>query len=97
MPRPTIRQLEYLITLENEQSFSKAAEYCNVTQSTLSAGIKDLETVLDQQLVNRMGRKINLTALGQEVAEQARSILTDVDNIVSKAKEQKIHFAAPSA
>lgn len=89
MPRPTIRQLEYLITLENEQSFSKAAEYCNVTQSTLSAGIKDLETVLDQQLVNRMGRKINLTALGQEVAEQARSILTDVDNIVSKAKEQK--------
>tara|TARA_X000001036_G_scaffold57580_1_gene47339 strand:- start:2577 stop:3467 length:891 start_codon:yes stop_codon:yes gene_type:complete len=88
MARPTLRQLSYLIALEQEESFSKAAIYCNVTQSTLSAGIKDLEDILGQQLVNRMGRKITLTSLGNEVADNAKNILSDVDSIVAKAKAQ---------
>ncbi len=86
MSRPTIRQIEYLIALEHEKSFSKAAVYCNVTQSTLSAGIKDLEIVIGQNLVNRSGRKISLTPLGSETVEQGRKILRDVDHIMARAK-----------
>lgn len=89
MYRPTIRQLEYLLALEHERSFSKAAAYCNVTQSTLSAGIKDLETILGQQLVNRAGRNIRLTALGEEIATQAQNILEDVDSIVASARRMR--------
>lgn len=89
MIRPTIRQLEYLIALEKEQSFSKAAEYCNVTQSTLSAGIRDLEIVLDQKLVNRTSRTVNLTALGTEICAQSRKVMDDVDYIVARAQENK--------
>ena len=90
MIRPTIRQLEYLRALDNEKSFSRAAANCNVTQSTLSAGIKDLENILGHQLVNRAGRsKITLTAFGSDVAAQTTIILNDVDHIVAKAKQMR--------
>lgn len=89
MIRPTLRQLEYLIALENEKSFSKAATYCSVTQSTLSAGIKDLEEILAQQLVNRAGRTITLTALGSDIADKARKILGDVDAVVARANQMQ--------
>lgn len=83
-----MRQLEYLIALDNEKSFSKAADICNVTQSTLSAGIKDLEDVLGQQLVNRAGRSsISLTAFGCEVSARSREILNDIDCIVASAQK----------
>lgn len=90
MIRPTLRQLSYLITLENEKSFSKAATYCNVTQSTLSAGIKDLEQILGHQLVNRAGRSsVSLTAFGTEVAAQAKTVLNRVDHIIASAQQMK--------
>ncbi|MGN7439193.1 MAG: LysR substrate-binding domain-containing protein [Alcanivorax sp.] len=90
MIRPKLRQLEYLLALDNEQSFSNAAAACNVTQSTLSAGIKDLENILGQQLVNRAGRStVSLTAFGNDVAEQSRMILSDVDNIVARARQMR--------
>ena len=75
MIRPTIRQLEYLITLQKTGSFSLAAEHCNVTQSTLSAGIKELESVLDQPLVNRGRKNITLTPFGLETVDQAIDII----------------------
>ncbi len=89
MIRPKLRQLEYLTALEDENSFSNAAAFCNVTQSTLSAGIKELEETLGQELVNRNGRKITLTPLGSDIAKRARDILIDVDKIVASAQEQK--------
>lgn len=89
MFRPTIRQLEYLIALEREMSFSKAALSCNVTQSTLSAGIRDLENILEHPLVIRTSRSVNLSALGAEIVAQARGILRDVDLIVARAQETK--------
>lgn len=89
MIRPKLRQFEYLTALEDENSFSNAASFCNVTQSTLSAGIKELEDTLGQKLVNRTGRKITLTPLGTEVAKRARDVLIDVDKIVACAQEQQ--------
>ncbi len=43
---PTLKQLQYLVALHEHGHFGKAAESCFVTQSTLSAGIKELESLL---------------------------------------------------
>lgn len=86
--RPTLKQLDYLIALKQEGSFSKAAEHCFVTQSTLSAGIKELETILGQTLVDRSSRVIVLTPLGEDIYAQATKIAGQVDALVALAKKQ---------
>jgi LysR family hydrogen peroxide-inducible transcriptional activator len=86
MIRPSIRQLSYLLSIQEHGSFIKAADDCAVTQSTLSAGIKELENILQQQLVNRSRKAATLTPFGIEVAEQAQEILKDTDRIVARSK-----------
>ena len=96
MLRPTLRQMEYLIALEDEKSFLGAAEKCNVTQSTLSSGIKELENTLEQALVNRGQRKnVGLTAFGSEVTQQARKILSDTDKMMARARQMKSPLTGP--
>ncbi|MGH1378781.1 MAG: LysR substrate-binding domain-containing protein [Alphaproteobacteria bacterium] len=96
MIRPTLRQMEYLIALEDERSFSSAADICNVTQSTLGAGIRELENILDQPLVNRGQRKnITLTTYGTEVSSEARKILEDTDKLTARAKHMKAPMSGP--
>ena len=75
---PTLRQLAYLVELSERLNFRIAAEAQFVTQSTLSAGIKALETVLEVQLVERDKRNVRLTAVGEDVvlAGAAGAILT---------------------
>lgn len=87
--RPTIRQLEYLIALAEEKSFLGAADRCNVTQSTLSAGIKELESILDTPLVTRGRKNITLTPFGEETLATARNIVTQADNITTRAQQIK--------
>jgi LysR family hydrogen peroxide-inducible transcriptional activator len=94
MIRPTLRQLEYLIALEDTGSFSRAAEKCLVTQSTLSAGIKELETILGQKVIER-GRKASLTPFGQQTSDQARKIFTDVDSILARSKSLCLPLSGP--
>jgi len=48
-----VRQMTYLVALAREKHFGRAADRCNVTQSTLSAGLKALERELDMRLVIR--------------------------------------------
>jgi len=86
MIRPSIRQLSYLIAIHNHGSFVKAADMCAVTQSTLSAGIKELENILGQQLIIRSRKAATLNPFGLEVVEQAKKILEDTDRIVTRSK-----------
>ncbi|HXY40996.1 MAG TPA: LysR family transcriptional regulator, partial [Vicinamibacteria bacterium] len=72
---PTLRQLAYLVELSERLHFRAAAEAQFVTQSTLSAGIKELETVLGVQLVERDTRHVRFTAVGEEVVARARGLL----------------------
>ena len=95
MIRPTLRQLEYLIALQEEKSFSGAAAICNVTQSTLSAGIKELESILDQNLVIRGRRSVTLSAFGAETAHRSRKILHDTDEIAARALAIKSPLTGP--
>ena len=71
---PTLRQWRYLVALAENRHFGKAAEACFVTQSTLSAGIQEVETQLGAPLVDRTKRKVVLTPLGEELAGRARSV-----------------------
>ncbi len=95
MVRPTLRQLEYLIALEEEKSFSRAAEICGATQSTLSSGIRDLENILEQNLVVRGRKNISLTAFGEEVVFRARKILRETDQITARALAIKSPLTGP--
>lgn len=76
-----IRQMSYLVALAREKHFSRAAEKCNVTQSTLSAGLKALERELDMRLVIREPRFMGLTPEGERVVEWASQIISDYESL----------------
>lgn len=76
-----VRQLSYLVALEREKHFARAAERCHVTQSTLSSAIKKLESELDMRLVVRGHRFMGLTAEGERVVEWAHQIICDYDSL----------------
>ncbi|MEP3245500.1 MAG: hydrogen peroxide-inducible genes activator [Sneathiella sp.] len=78
---PTLRQLGYLVALSKELHFHRAAELMNVTQPTLSIQIKELERQLKASLVERGQHNVMLTPLGREIAERARGILKEVEEI----------------
>ncbi len=79
---PTLRQLQFLISLRAEGSFVGAAEAVGVTQPTLSAGIKDLETALGATLVERGRTGAVLTPAGVEAAERAMRAVGEVEEMV---------------
>ena len=84
--RPTLRQLQYLSALAEKQSFRDAAKACLVSQSTLSAGIRQLEDILQATLVDRESDHFRLTVLGVEILERARCLLRDADDLVAAAQ-----------
>ena len=75
MSLPSLRQLQYLVSLHEHQHFGRAASACNVTQSTLSVGIKELEATLQLRLVERTRRVVVFTPVGARVVRQARDLL----------------------
>jgi len=91
---PTFRQLRYLITVVEKRHFGQAAEACLVTQSTLSAGIKELEGLLGVTLLERTKRKVVPTPVGLEVAAQAREILVQAEELVDTAKAARMPLSS---
>ncbi|MGE0151299.1 MAG: LysR substrate-binding domain-containing protein [Reyranellaceae bacterium] len=83
---PSLQQLKYLIALAETRHFGRAAEACAVTQSTLSAGLQELESRLGARLVERRKRGAMLTPLGQQVVERARHILSEAEALVDLAQ-----------
>jgi LysR family transcriptional regulator, hydrogen peroxide-inducible genes activator len=90
MELPSLRQLQYLVSLQEHQHFGRAAEACNVTQSTLSTGLKELEAVLRMRLVERTRRVVVFTPVGVSVAHRARELLL-------RARELTLLGSAPLA
>ncbi|MGA7323710.1 MAG: LysR family transcriptional regulator, partial [Rhodomicrobium sp.] len=74
---PSVRHLRHLVALADHTHFGRAAEACHVTQSTLSASIKELESLLEAGLVDRTKRSVVLTPIGLETVSRARRILGD--------------------
>ena len=79
---PSLKQLSYLVALAKELNFTRAAESCFVGQSTLSAGLKELEEGLGIRLVERDRQNVSLTPAGVGVLERARVILAASEDLV---------------
>jgi LysR family hydrogen peroxide-inducible transcriptional activator len=90
---PTVKQLQYLVALRQHGHFGKAAEACYVTQSTLSAGLRELETLLGVTLVERTRRVVRFTALGEKVADKAVRVLREAEELAEMARSggQPLH------
>ena len=76
-----LRQLEYLIAVDDHGSFTNAARSMHVSQPSLSHGIRSLETELGVELFSRLGRAVAATAAGREVINAARHVLRDVADL----------------
>lgn len=81
-----LRDLRYLVALADTRHFGKAAERSFVSQPTLSAQIKKLETYLGVQLIERQPRKVTLTETGAKIVALARRILQESDEIIALAR-----------
>lgn len=91
--QPTLRQLEYLVAIAETGGFHRAAEACHVTQPGLSAQIKQMEQLLDVQLLERDRRRVLFTPAGRAILERAREILRAAEDLVETARV----FARPLA
>ncbi len=78
---PTIKQLQYLVALHEHGHFGRAAEASFVSQSTLSAGIRELESLLGVTLVERSRRVVRFTPLGNTVVEKAHRLLREAEEL----------------
>jgi len=83
---PTLRQLQYLVAVHDEGHFGRAAGVCFVTQSTLSAGVQELEKLLGTKLVERSRQGVRFTSLGKEIVERARRLLREAEEIAGLAQ-----------
>lgn len=85
-PMPTLRQLRYLVTVAETLHFGQAAERCFVTQSTLSAGVQELESLLGVVLIERNARRrVVMTPLGLDIVSRAHRLLADAEALVDAA------------
>ena len=85
----SLKQLHYLVAISEQLNFTRAAQSCFVTQSTLSAGLKELEDVLGTRLVERDRQTVLMTPIGLEVAKRARAILAATQDLVEIAAESR--------
>jgi LysR family hydrogen peroxide-inducible transcriptional activator len=90
---PTLKQLQYLVALRQHGHFGKAADACFVTQSTLSAGLRELETLLGITLVERTRRVVRFTALGEKIADKAIRVIREAEELaeIARAEGKPLH------
>jgi DNA-binding transcriptional LysR family regulator len=84
-----VRYLEYLVALSSERHFARAAAACNVTQPTLSAGIKQLEESLGVLIVERRQRFVGFTPEGARVLAWAQRVLADYTGLAQELSEMR--------
>jgi LysR family transcriptional regulator, hydrogen peroxide-inducible genes activator len=91
----SLQQLRFLSALAEEKHFGRAAAACAITQSTLSAGIQELEDRLGVSLVERSRRHVLLTPLGEEIVERGRRLLRDAEDLAELAKAGQEPLSGP--
>ncbi len=92
---PSLKQLHYLVSLDECQNFNRAAKACHVSQSTLSTGIQTLEELLGVQLVERDHKSFIMTPAGQEVVSRARHLLSETQDLMEVASHQGGNLSGP--
>ena len=80
-------QLKFIKATSEFKSFSKAAQFCHVTQPTLSNGVSKLEEELGEKIFVRTTRTVGLTTFGEMLLPTIASILSLEEMIYLNAKE----------
>jgi LysR family hydrogen peroxide-inducible transcriptional activator len=91
----TLNELRYIVAVARERHFGHAAETCFVSQPTLSVAVKKLEDELGVSLFERGTGEVTVTAVGQQVVEQAQRVLEEADAIKRLARHGKNPLAGP--
>ena len=89
----TLQQMEYIVAVDKYRHFAKAAESCNVTQSTLSSLVQKLEFELDVTIFDRSSHPVKPTAVGEEIINHAKRLLfnaAQVRELVSVRKGESV-------
>ncbi|MFO7286360.1 MAG: hydrogen peroxide-inducible genes activator [Gammaproteobacteria bacterium] len=92
---PTVKQLRYFVALAEHRHFGKAAAACHVSQSAFSVAIRELESLLGANLVDRTNRKVTITATGREVAARAKRCLRDLAALAEAARRENRPLEGP--
>jgi LysR family hydrogen peroxide-inducible transcriptional activator len=92
---PTLRQIQYFLAIADTLSFHQAAELCHVTQSTLSGGLSELESLLGEKLFERTSRSVTLTRVGSELVLPARDLAARAENFVALAGSHRAPLSGP--
>lgn len=80
-PQVTLKQLRYLVALADFQHFRQAAEFCDISQPSLSVQLQNLEAALGVRLVERARGRVIFTPLGREIVARARQVVFDAQSI----------------
>ena len=91
----TLQQLRYIIAIDYYRHFGKAAEACNLTQSTLSLMVKKLEEELDVRLFDRDAHPVAPTEIGRKVIDRAKVVLYNADQIAEMTRSEKEVLSGP--
>jgi DNA-binding transcriptional LysR family regulator len=83
----TIHQLRIFLEVARFQSITKAAEDMFMTQPALSIQLKNFQSQFDIALFDKIGKRMHLTDFGNSIADIARNILKEADNLKYKTKE----------
>ena len=91
----TFQQLRYIIAIDHYRHFGKAAEACNLTQSTMSLMVKKLEEELDVRLFDRDAHPVEPTAIGRKVIDRAKVVLYNAGQITEMIRSEKEMLSGP--
>ena len=81
-----LRHLRYFVSVAEQGSVSKAAQQVHVSQPALSRQIRDLEAELGVQLFDRVGRRVELTAEGEDLLRHCRDVLAQAESVRERAR-----------
>lgn len=87
----TLTEIRYLVALDQERHFGRAAEACHVSQPTLSIAVKKLEQSLGTELFERTKKGARPTPLGEQIAAKAREVLArtaELEDLVLAGRDQ---------
>ncbi|SEF84244.1 hydrogen peroxide-inducible genes activator [Vibrio hangzhouensis] len=91
----SLKQLSYALAVSKTLHFRKAAELCHVRQSTLSAGINELEKQLGLKIFERDNKKVLVTSIGSKVLDKAHSIMLQIEDMTHLEHSYSQPFCFP--
>jgi len=90
-----LRDLRYVLAVDELGHFGRAAEACHISQPTLSGQILKLEEELGVALFERIGKSVRTTAAGEDILRHARRVVTAADDLVACARAHRDPRAGP--